>query len=338
MRDNRIDLLRFIGLAMIIFAHIGPPSVLFQLRNFDVPLMVLVSGMAFGLSYKASEAYLSYIWKRIMRLLFPVWIFLTIYFIILAIFQSDSAVLNFKTIFTSYTLIDGIGYVWIIKVFLLVALVSPFIFTYNKNTNSHSIYFLVLTTYFLVYEIMRYLSLPYIHEGIGRLISLITHDIIPYSIVFAVGLRLPSLNKNQLLSFSFFNLGILILIGIGLFLLHGEFIATQQFKYPPSIYYFSYSFFVSCLLWIYINSIELFFDKIKIKNIVLFIAQNTIWIYLWHIPLINLIHTNFALKYGIILITSTIIVYFQIWIVNNFILNRVSNNNLKKNLKTLFTG
>ncbi|SFK21637.1 hypothetical protein SAMN04488079_106193 [Methylophaga sulfidovorans] len=47
MRDHRIDLLRFIGLSMIIFAHVGPPSILFQLRNFDVPLMVLISGMSY---------------------------------------------------------------------------------------------------------------------------------------------------------------------------------------------------------------------------------------------------------------------------------------------------
>ncbi len=47
MRDTRIDFLRFVGLIMIIFAHVNPPAVLFQLRNFDVPLMVLISGVSF---------------------------------------------------------------------------------------------------------------------------------------------------------------------------------------------------------------------------------------------------------------------------------------------------
>ena len=47
MREDRIDFLRFIGLSMVIFAHVGPPKLLFQLRNFDVPLLVIISGMAF---------------------------------------------------------------------------------------------------------------------------------------------------------------------------------------------------------------------------------------------------------------------------------------------------
>ena len=57
MRDNRIDILRTTGLAMIILAHVYPPPLLFHLRNFDVPLMVLLSGMSFVLSYNAAEPF-----------------------------------------------------------------------------------------------------------------------------------------------------------------------------------------------------------------------------------------------------------------------------------------
>ena len=44
-RDISIDLLRFVGLSCIIFAHIDAPFVLNQLRCFDVPLMLFVSGL-----------------------------------------------------------------------------------------------------------------------------------------------------------------------------------------------------------------------------------------------------------------------------------------------------
>jgi len=74
LRNERIDFLRFLGLCMIILAHVDPSDGLFQLRNFDVPLMVLISGVSFGLSYKG-EPYGSYVWKRVKRLLLPVWIF-----------------------------------------------------------------------------------------------------------------------------------------------------------------------------------------------------------------------------------------------------------------------
>ncbi|MFQ3221147.1 MAG: fucose 4-O-acetylase-like acetyltransferase, partial [Paraglaciecola sp.] len=105
---------------MIIFAHIGSYGVLFQIRNFDVPLMVLVSGMSFGLSYKTNEEYFNYLWKRVKRLIFPVWIFLTVYFVSLLMLDPQSLDLDLKTVITSYLLIGGIGYVWIIKVFILV--------------------------------------------------------------------------------------------------------------------------------------------------------------------------------------------------------------------------
>lgn len=338
MRDYRIDILRFIGLAMIIFAHVGPPDILFQVRNFDVPLMVLVSGMSFSLSYKDSESYLSYLWKRVKRLVFPVWIFLTIYFIAQIIFYPHSNNLNTKIVVTSYALISGIGYVWVIKVFLLVALVSPFLFAYNKVTDSDSKYFLVLCLCFMLYELLRYFSLPYIQEGIGKLISLMTHNIIPYAIVFAIGLRMPTLNKKQLLSLSFISLGILIVVGLGLFLIDGKIITTQQLKYPASIYYFSYAFFVSFLLWAFITQIELFIEKTKTKRIMLFVAQNSIWIYLWHIPLVKILHPNFMVRYAIVFVASVAITYFQVWTVNNFLIKSLSSENLRKNIKTLLTG
>ena len=79
MRDLRIDFLKFVGLVMIILAHSGPPGGIFQLRNFDVPLMVFCSGFVFsyGVSY---SGYLSYVMARLQRLVIPVWFFLLFFF------------------------------------------------------------------------------------------------------------------------------------------------------------------------------------------------------------------------------------------------------------------
>ncbi len=338
MRDNRIDILRFLGLAMIILAHIGPPDILFQLRNFDVPLMLMVSGMSFGLSYTGKVSYLTYIWKRVKRLLFPVWLFLTIYFIVLFLFAPDSSEIQANTIFRYYKLDNGIGYVWIFRVFLLVALVSPLIYLYHKKIDSHFRYLLMLALFFALYELLRYVSLPYIQWGTGRNVSLITHYLIPYSILFALGLRIPLLTKRQVLYISIINLALLILIGLGLFLAYGEFIPTIKFKYPPSIYYFSYAVFVSCLLWVYSLPIEKILEKIKLTRLIFFISHNTIWIYLWHIPFIKILQMNFALKYIVIFSISVTIVYCQVWFVNNVLLGRISNATTRKNIKVLLTG
>ena len=47
-RDFTIDMLRFVGVSLILLAHIVPPDGLFQLRSFDVPLMIFVSGLSYS--------------------------------------------------------------------------------------------------------------------------------------------------------------------------------------------------------------------------------------------------------------------------------------------------
>jgi peptidoglycan/LPS O-acetylase OafA/YrhL len=337
MRNEKIDILRFIGLSMIIFAHVDPPGILFQLRNFDVPLMILVSAMSFSLSYKTNEPYQSYVWKRIKRLVFPVWIFLSFYFLALMAFDPGNQELETHTIVTSYALLEGIGYVWVIRVFLLVALISPVIYGWHQNTASNSTYYGMLAAALLFYELVRYFAMPYIWQGPAEIASAVLLYVIPYGILFAIGLRMANAAKHQLYVITGISLGIFAIAGMGLFLFNGEFIPTQSLKYPPSIYYFSYAVFVSSLLWIYSDKIEYFFEKINIKNVVLFIASNSIWIYLWHIPLIKNIHTQYVLKFFIVFFTAVVITYLQTLLISH-LLERIDRVELKKNIKILFTG
>ena len=125
-RDERIDLLRFIGLAMVVLAHVYPPFIVAQLRNFDVPLMVLVSALSFSASVK-QESYGQYVWARVKRLVFPVWLFLALYFAMQWAFAFPVALPSAREpLLVPLVCIDGIGYVWVIRIFLLVALIGPF--------------------------------------------------------------------------------------------------------------------------------------------------------------------------------------------------------------------
>lgn len=47
-RDSSVDIMRAIGLLCVILAHINPPSLLLQIRSFDVPLMLFVSGLVYS--------------------------------------------------------------------------------------------------------------------------------------------------------------------------------------------------------------------------------------------------------------------------------------------------
>lgn len=338
MRDHRIDVLRFVGLAMIILAHVGPPRLIFEFRNFDVPLMVLVSGMSFALSHKAGVPYGDYVWKRIKRLVFPVWIFLSVYFLVEMVIDPGSHELNIGTILTSYGLIGGIGYVWIIRVFLLVALVSPLLYNIHQKIRNTNAYLLALIAGLALYDTCRYFTLPYIQEGLPQAMSLASHYLIPYSLVFMAGLRLQSLNKRQAWCFALTSLAATLAIGYALYKLNGRFISTQEQKYPPSAYYISYAMFMACSLWLISPAIESMLEKAKAKSAFLFVAQNSIWIYLWHIPMVKAIHLHFLPKYFIIFMAATAATYAQVWIVQNLLVNMTSSDRLKQNLRAVLTG
>ena len=129
-RDPSIDLLRFIGLTMIILAHIGlsrSASLLFQLMSFDVPLMVFTSGLAF--SGRNTGAYLPFIGKRTLRLIVPVYIFVAAYILLNPILSGWGLVDEYTSKVIAGTFMlrlnPSIGYVGIIRVFLIVMLVTP---------------------------------------------------------------------------------------------------------------------------------------------------------------------------------------------------------------------
>ncbi len=74
-RNVTIDILRLCGLLLIMLAHVNPPNIIFQIRTFDVPMMVFVSGVSYYLSKKANVDFFSYAYSRFKRLVLPVWIF-----------------------------------------------------------------------------------------------------------------------------------------------------------------------------------------------------------------------------------------------------------------------
>lgn len=116
-RDRSIDIIRSLGLLCIILAHVNPPFILFQVRNFDVPLMVFISGYLFGgknQTFKSIRDITSYLWKRFVRLVLPVWAFLSLFYSIQHffpfLFKIDYTQYP-NIILSSYMLMDGFGYV-----------------------------------------------------------------------------------------------------------------------------------------------------------------------------------------------------------------------------------
>ena len=340
-RNDQIDFLRFIGLSLIIFAHVSPPQALFQLRNFDVLLMVLVSALSFLASFKPIINYPHYIWSRCKRLIAPVWIFLTLYFISLFVIAPTSADLSPKTIISSYALLDGIGYVWIIRVFMLVALAAPFIYACHAKINSNTKYLTILFLIYTAYEICLFYTSDFIHDGMMKHMADIIYYIIPYSLLFAYGLRMPQISTRHHIAILITSLLIFCLMA-GYFCYTtggGTIMQTQNYKYPPSLYYLSFALVGCQFTWLVKNKV---WDIIRllppIKKLILFIAQNSLWIYLWHIPFIKFIHLNYIEKYIFVYGVATLIVTAQYYVVTRLLIPYFKNQTVQKNLKIIFTG
>lgn len=337
MRDQRIDILRALGLLMIVLAHTAPPGILFQARNFDVPLMVLVSGLSFGVSHR-NEPYADYVWKRVKRLVFPVWLFLTAYFLVMYATSYPMHLPDSKTIATSYLFLSGIGYVWVIRVFLLVALEAPFIFKLHRRIGQHGHYFMALALIYLLYEAAIPLGGAIGHPPLARAVQDIFFYAVPYGVVFAIGLRLPMLSQRAVLGLMATMLLVFLIGMVWLWRAHGMVVPTQEFKYPPRIYYLSYGLFVASLAWLCAARILKWVDGTVPGRFLDFLSQNSIWVYLWHIPFIEIIRLEYHLKFPLVVAAAVAITSIQVAFVNRVLVKNIDSLKLRGNVRTLLTG
>ena len=302
-RIASIDLLRFVGISLIILAHTDPPQWLFQIRCFDVPLLIFVS----GLSYANREPDFSFrfMWKRIKRLLVPTYLFLTVYFSIILLLNHFSIIeynITPQQIAFSYLLWDGIGYVWIIRVFLILGLLTPCLIVINRLFNSIFSFLFFFLAILVLLQTNFGIQYAFIRE--------VLYYALGYGAVFVLGLRIKDAPQKDIrISVAF--VFILLALCATYFLRSGrEFLSFNNFKFPPRPYF---------LLWGSLVSLLLYYCSVKwpIKKLsppIGFVASHTMWIYLYHIPFVTIfegVHIAWYLKYIIVFVLATLITFIQ---------------------------
>lgn len=314
MNTNRvifIDYLKVIGLLCIILAHISTDANILQIRNFDVPLMVMISGFlavdSFKRNLKQNRSFLRYYWKRISRLLFPTWIFLIVFFAIMTFFPVNGIYpYDITFIINSFLLLDGLPYVWIIRIFLICTLITPVIYYFDKIENDY-IQFLILLLVYILYELAIFLKI----NELNIIFEFILAYIVPYGIIYLLGMISRKTSPNTDRNISIICLIAFIVSGYLIYLNTGMFQPTQIMKYPPTIYYISYALFVSFLLFSIFKRIDL-----KPNRVIEFCSKSSLWIYLWHILFLTIIpmifgELNWILNYIIVVICSVGLTYIQ---------------------------
>lgn len=334
-RDFSIDVLRTIGICLIILAHVNPVNIIFQLRNFDVPFMVILSGYLFSKSSQnINSISKKYLYKRFKRLVFPVWIFLIILFTFMIIVRPSA--LNIKLVLGSFFLLNGIGYVWIIRIYLLVAIFGPYLLKKIGHKNE-------LLKIIIIYCLYELLFFYYQQNFENSILEQTIFYTVPYILLFCYGSLYEKFTKKDIKKIIIFSLMICILGLIYSYYKYSIILNLQNYKYPARLYYIFYAILMANLLLENKNKFN-FLEELKIKNLIIFVGNSTMWIYLWHISLImgiellkeRNIYINGVVRYFLVLLGSIGLTYMQRLAISYILDNKVSEKNIKENIQSIF--
>lgn len=333
-RDKSIDILRAIALIGMIIAHCKPHWIIMQLREFDVPLIVFLSGVSYVMSAKRKPmgSYWSYCWKRFKRLAFPAWFFLVIYYAVLFIGLNitGNIAIDWNKMLNDFTFTNG-WYLWIIRVFLIIALLAPPVYSLTRKMTAFPfllIFFVLLVGYEFIASDSRVGWYYYLTMAI------------PYVLIFALGTMSDSFTDRH-----FFLVAIIALVmysGLAIYYykVSGGFQISFTKKYPPRLYYTSFAIAIIALLWTLRKHITSVFVQFKLSDAFTFIGSHTLWIYFWHIIFLLLLETrihNSALLFCIVFLLAVVFDYVQVRLVK-WIINNSNCETLNKNLSLFFLG
>ena len=294
-RDKYIDFLRFVGLAMIVLAHVKAPFTIHQIRCFDVPLMLFVSGLAYGnktvngISFKYSKKC-----------------------------ETTLSKTNVKTKIKTAEMIVMI---------VLVMFATPILIKINNKLSNLFFLILIIALFFIqegLISITQYFTNPQVNNIYTETIPYL----FGYSIPFLFGLRLRQCErKNEHLFLSLIILTSFAFLAIYIKRFGTPIAITPTFKYPPHSYFLIYGLLVSAILW----KSRIFLSNLTKIKLFTFIGENTIWIYIWHIVFVsfaNIYIENWMIKYILVISLAVLVYYIQYSIVNR-LLNKTQRPYLK---------
>lgn len=325
-RDYKIDSLRCIGTLLVILAHMNNiPSTLQEIRAFDVVLLVFISGVSFAYTYNGD--YRKYIKKRVKRLVFPTYIMMILVFTISGLvcwILGREQLYSISKMLRSFAFLDNsMGYIWIVKVYMIIALMSPLLIMINTRLKTENTFILMIFGSMVIQKLLLNLIKNVYILGISDYLLYI----IPYSCVYLVGIRLKENNWKFCKRFGLINFISFIILTAEI----GEFVPSK-YKYPPDIYFIVYGMIVTILL------LKIIPNK-KIKFIE-YISKNSFMLYLAHVPCIlayNLISSKLMyqilnywwIEYIIVIFLSMIIVFILKFVGREF----KSREHFKKKIK-----
>lgn len=180
------------------------------------------------------------------------------------------------TIVGSFLLLNGpsIGYVWIMRVFLLMAIIMPLLERATRRL-SFPLFLLLITAIIALQSplVMTIESIP------NKLISFGLDEVVAYAFGYSAlaiaGLRLSRLSRRDLAALIILSAAAIIIV-VGL---NGWTFDPQSFKYPPRGLYLLYGLGASTLL----VALRPVLARAVDCRAFSYLSRHSMWIYLWHI-------------------------------------------------------
>ena len=330
-RNVVIDYMRAGALALIILAHVSAPFTIMEFRCFDVVMLVFLSGFSYRLSAEnRKRTYKKYIWGRIKKLLFPTWIILTLIFGCVFFISKSAEPIGIVKMIESYLLYDGIGYVWFVRVTLLLAIVSPILLGLSKKIHNNELYFVVVLIiwYILYYLMLLIYNMNMFPHWINLFYYLYPIYIMGYGSIYFLGIHYN--NLSQVLKRGIFLITVFIIVFFKFF----ANASIGEDKYPPGMLYIAYGIMWSIGVYEILNRLHLK----KCPELVRWISQNSFTVYLvhiiptlmlkyWNASIIKLAHTNFVTEY--VYLVGTTIILIILWNIGKSELKKFYNGRKK---------
>lgn len=266
-RNSTVDILRVIGLVLVIVAHCSFPEWFLQIREFDVVLLVFVSGMSYGLS-QSESSYGEYVMRRFRRLVLPVWCFLIFFF---AFFFLIGRRFSVSQILQSFMLLaGGIYFVWVYRIMLTSSLLNPLMKAAGENK---SMILLILVSVLILGANDALYQFVFARIGsAGKILEYLITYTAGYGVISFLGIEFVKMNRRERLTMT--------AVYTAVFAVSAVILRLPDFydwKYPPMIYYISYGLMCSGILYTALEHAR--GDNAVIR----WLSANCMNIFIWHI-------------------------------------------------------
>jgi len=283
MRDSKVDFFRGLSIILIILIHVLAKYLYFAFSyniwnflHFVEILLIFCSGASLAYShpkFRDAKEIFGFIKKRISRIVIPWWIFTFIFLAVLFTFDFISrqpfrygAEYILRTLFL-FGIGGGNAYGWILAVILGLSVLYPFIVLFVKRYG-------YLTMLFSAILMMA------LFEIFGRYTGKWPFFIyLNYLVPFALGIYYAS-GKKLLKPLVLF--AMLVMLSIFMVIKVGETTELTNHKWPPDLFFVSYSLSMTLLIFFIAGK------KNLSGRITDFFSVNSLWIYQWHILVLGI--------------------------------------------------